>query len=411
MEMMLASPGGKSEEELMRLQAKQQAVAQHAPLAQREKGMGEQMGDMAKDEAMSQGKDMAMEASKPYMQGIKNAFNPMGSAGAGAVAGQAATNAALASTPATMGMAGAELGALASTGAGAGAAGAAGAGAGMAALGTAVPYIGAAMLADKALGLGIMDSLFSEGGKVGPLSPQYHAEGGMSAEDYRYQMPGGDVYNARMERNKVKQAQRESMPIMTMPDGSVNQQYYNMQEAKRQLQKQQDFVYPQIIPDNGKKMGALRMAYTDDPIAQKMYGVGNAPVDTSVMPMGFIGHPTDKQGYTARGYNQGGEVMSEEQAMALMNNQPEPMTEIAQEAMPMISPDPLMAMPTPRPSPEKMYLHNNPYDAAMIYEGYDPILDTVATPTPRPAEYKFGGGPLGMGVLGMYQDMMKKNMR
>ena len=280
--MMLASPGGKSEEELMRLQAKQQAVAQHAPLAQREKGMGEQMGDMAKDEAMSQGKDMAMEASKPYMQGIKNAFNPMGSAGAGAVAGQAATNAALASTPATMGMAGAELGALASTGAGAGAAGAAGAGAGMAALGTAVPYIGAAMLADKALGLGIMDSLFSEGGKVGPLSPQYKAEGG--------------------------------------------------------------------------------------------------------------------------------NTMSQEEAMALMNNQPAPMP--MPQPRPINFPDPEellreMAMPTARPSPEEMYLYNNPNDVSMINEGYDPIQPA---PTDLP-QYRAGGGPLGMGILSMYQDMMKKNMR
>jgi hypothetical protein len=419
MEIGIASPNEK--EKAMQMK---QYEASAGPLAPREKGVGEQMGDMYKQKAMNAAVDesskMAMEGAKPYMQGMTNAINPMGSAGAGAVAGQATTNAALANAGMTGGAEIALAGqAMGGTGAGL-ATGAAGAG-GMATLGAAVPYVGAAMIADQALGLGIMDSLFSEGGKVGPLSPQYKAEGGMSAEDYRYQMPGGDVYNARMERNKVKQAERESMPIMTMPDGSVNQQYYNMQEAKRQLQKQQDFVYPQIIPDNGKKMGALRMAYTDDPIAQKMYGVGNAPVDTSVMPMGFIGHPTDKQGYTARGYNQGGEVMSEEQAMALMNNQPEPMTEIAQEAMPMISSDPLMAMPqarptpqalpTPRPSPEKMYLHNNPYDAAMIYEGYDPILDTVATPTPRPAEYKFGGGPLGMGVLGMYQDMMKKNMR
>jgi len=278
MEMMLASPGGKSEEEMMRLQAKQQAVAQHAPLAQREKGMGEQIGDMAKDEAMSQGKEMAMQSAKPYMQAAKNAINPMGSAGAGAVAGQAATNAALASTPATMGMAGAELGALASTGAGAGAAGAAGAGAGMAALGTAVPYIGAAMLADKALGLGIMDSLFSEGGKVGPLSPQYKAEGG--------------------------------------------------------------------------------------------------------------------------------ETMSQEEAMALMNNQPEPMPEPRMRPINFPDPEELlqeMSMPQPRSRPESI----NPYDAAMNYEGYDPILPA---PTDLP-QYRAGGGPLGMGILSMYQDMMKKNMR
>lgn len=182
MEMMIASPGGKSEEEMARLKARQAAVAQHAPLAQREKGMGEQVGDMYKQKAMNaavnESSKMAMDGAKPYMQKITNAINPMGSAGAGTVAGQATTNAALASTPATMGMAGAELGALASTaapvatGVGTGVATGVGAGAGMAALGTAVPYIGAAMLAGKALGF------FNEGGKVVPLSPEYKMSGG-----------------------------------------------------------------------------------------------------------------------------------------------------------------------------------------------------------------------------------------
>jgi hypothetical protein len=340
---------------------------QGAPLAQQGPGVGEQMADMAKQRAM------------------KGALD----------AGQTGITSALTSSAPVV-ASGVEGGAILGAGAGTGA---------MASVGTAMPYVGAAMLADKALGLGIMDSFFSEGGEVGPLSPQYHAGGGMSAEDYRYQMPGGDVYNARMERNKVKQAERESMPIMKNKDGSINQQYYNMQEGIRQLQKQQDFVYPQVIPDNGKKMGALRMAYTDDPIAQKMYGVGNAPIDTSLMPLGFIGHPTDNQGYTARGYDQGGEVMSEEQARALMNNQPEP------TPMPMMRPDPRelmaeikqeMAMPQPRSRPASI----NPYDAAMNYEGYDPILPA---PTDLP-QYRAGGGPLGMGVLGMYHDMMKKNM-
>jgi hypothetical protein len=270
------------EEEKMRTQAQQlQSVqpAQFGPLAPREKGIGEQMGDKVKNEAMNEGMNLGKEAAQPYMQAAKNAINPMGSAGAGAVAGQAATNAALASTPATMGMAGAELGALASTGAGAGAAGAAGAGT-MAALGTAMPYVGAALLADQALGLGITDKLgkmfFSNGGEVGPLSPQYNAQG----------------------------------------------------------------------------------------------------------------------------------TMSREQAMALMNNQPEPMP------MPMMRPDPRelmteikqeMVMPQPRPRPESI----NPYDAAMNYEGYDPILPA---PTNLP-QYRAGGGPLGMGLLSAYHDMMKKNMR
>ena len=210
------------------------------------------------------------------------------------------------------------------------------AGGGGAALG--VPHVAAALAADELLGLGIRKKVvgFDEGGQVGPLNAQYHAGGTKSydatEEDYRYQMPGSLEYEARMAKNRVKQARRASAPVMKNEDGSIDQRYYNHQEALRQLQKQQDFVYPQMIPDNGKKMGALRMAYTDDPIAAKMYDVGNAPIDTSIMPMGFIGHPTDKNGYTARGYSTGGPIsynaqgtMSEEQARALMNNQPEPM--------------------------------------------------------------------------------------
>jgi len=286
MEIGIASPNEKEKSMQMK-----QYEASAGPLAPREKGVGEQMGDMYKQKAMNAAVDesskMAMEGAKPYMQGMTNAINPMGSAGAGAVAGQATTNAALANAGMTGGaeiaLAGQTLApSLAATGAttgvGTGLATGAGAGAGMAALGTAVPYIGAAMLADKALGLGIMDSLFSKGGKVGPLSPQYKAEGG--------------------------------------------------------------------------------------------------------------------------------ETMSQEEAMALMNNQPAPMP--MPQPRPINFPDPEellqeMSMPQPRSRPESI----NPYDAAMNYEGYDPIQPA---PTDLP-QYRAGGGPLGMGILSMYQDMMKKNMR
>jgi hypothetical protein len=108
------------------------------------------------------------------------------------------------------------------------------------------------------------------------------------------------------------------------------------------------------------------MAYTDDPIAAKMYDVGNAPIDTSIMSMGFIGHPTDKDGYTARGYDQGGEVMTKEQAMALMNNQPEPMP------MPMARPDELydeimMEQVGPLARPQL----KDPYGADRTFSPYD----------------------------------------
>jgi len=292
--------------------------AGNAPLSQ--PGIAEQMGTRIKNKAMDETMKKGMELGKESLASLA------------APSAGAANTAMLASTPATIGMGGAEIALAGQTMAGAGA-GAAGAGA-MAALGP----IGIGLAADELLGFGIRKKVlgFDEGGQVGPLNAQYHAEGTKSydatEEDYRYQMPGSLEYEARMAKNRVKQARRASAPVMKNEDGSIDQRYYNYQEALRQLQKQQDFVYPQMIPDNGKKMGALRMAYTDDPIAAKMYDVGNAPIDTSIMPMGFIGHPTDKNGYTARGYSTGGPIsynaqgtMSEEQARALMNNQPEPM--------------------------------------------------------------------------------------
>jgi len=258
MEIQIASP---NEEEKMRMK---QYQAQIANVPQPEKGIAGQMGDMAKKRAMegtlNTGQEMITSGAKPYMQKMINAINPAGSAGAGAVAGQAATNAALASAPATMGMGGAEIAlagqSLAPSLAATGATGA-GMGAGMAALGTAVPYIGAGLIAGKALGL------FNQGGQVGPLAPQYNAQG----------------------------------------------------------------------------------------------------------------------------------TMSKEQAMALMNNQP---------AINFPDPEELlleMAMPTPRPSATEMYLYNNPNDASMISEGYDPIVPPYSEEIPQ---YKSQGGPLQQNnLLGM----------
>ena len=131
-------------------------------------------------------------------------------------------------------------------------------------------------------------------------------------------------------------------------------------------------------------------------LADKMLGLGIT--DSFFSSGGQVG-PLSPQ-YKAQG------TMTEEQARALMNNQPEP------TPMPMMRPDPRelmaeikqeMAMPQPISRPASI----NPYDAAMNYEGYDPILPA---PTNLP-QYRAGGGPLGMGILNMYQDMMKKNMR
>ena len=111
-----------------------------------EKGMGGQMMDMAKQRAMTG----ALDAGQ---SGITSAFT--GSSAAPVVAS------------------GVEGGTMLG-------AGTAGAGAGMAA---AMPYVGAGILAGKALGL------FNSGGHVGPLSPQYNAEGTTGFEGITGRMP------------------------------------------------------------------------------------------------------------------------------------------------------------------------------------------------------------------------------
>jgi len=205
MELEIASPNEEKKMQMARYQA------QVAPLAPPEKGMGGQMLDMAKNRAMegalNTGQEMVGSGVKPYMQKMINSINPAGSAGAGSVAGQAATNAALASTPATMGMGGAEI-ALAgqslapSLAAGAG-------GAGMATLATAVPYVGAGLLAGKVLGL------FNEGGQVGPLAPQYAYDGtkARASGTGQYYQQGGQVgLNNTDEINRIlDEIEAESM--------------------------------------------------------------------------------------------------------------------------------------------------------------------------------------------------------
>jgi len=255
MEMELASPNEKEKMQMRQYQA------QAAPLAQQEKGMVGQMGDMAKRRAMEGALDAGQEG---IMKGIGSLAGPSAAQTAGL---QALAPAAGGLSP------GASMAVMGNAGmAGTTGAGLAGAG-GMAALGTAIPYVGAGFLAGKALGL------FNQGGQVGPLSAQYNAQG----------------------------------------------------------------------------------------------------------------------------------TMTEEQARALMMNQPEP------QASPMVNPDELyneiiaeQVRPKPRPSANEMYLYNNPNDASMIYEGYDAILPPYTEDLPQ---YKAGGGPLGLGLINMYQDMMKKNLR
>jgi len=148
-----------------------------APSApQLEKGMGGQMMDMAKQRAMTGTLDKGQEG---LMEGL-------GALTAGPTTAQTAGLNAL--VPATGGLspgaAQAVMGntSLAGTTGAQLASGAAGSGA-MAGMATAMPYVGAGILAGKALGL------FNSGGHVGPLSPQYNAEGTTGFEGITGGMP------------------------------------------------------------------------------------------------------------------------------------------------------------------------------------------------------------------------------
>jgi hypothetical protein len=213
--------------------------------------LGQEMGSMVKQRAMN-------TALNKGQEGIMSAFTPAAPISAGA------TNAAaLAANPATMGMGGAEVALAGQALAPSVAGGAAGAGA-MTALGTAMPYVGAGILAGKALGF------FNEGGTVGPLSPQYNAEGGMP-EGYNYQRP-------------------RYSPSQGIDESSLRA----MQDAEAIEEQQIREAYERLF------MGAV-----------------------SLEGGGFsAGGPISAQ-YKA----EGGNTMSREEAMALMNNQPEPMRE------------------------------------------------------------------------------------
>lgn len=163
-----------------------QATAGPLAMPQEGPGMAEQVKTNVMNKAMNKGmgmaEDYAMSKAQPLMEMGMNKGKDLLAQGitkiAPSVVGQGATNAALSSMPITAGMGGAEV-ALAGQSLAAPLAGGAGAGA-MTALGTAMPYVGAAMLAGKALGF------FNNGGMVGPLSEaMYKNRGGDIAEEVK----------------------------------------------------------------------------------------------------------------------------------------------------------------------------------------------------------------------------------
>lgn len=295
-----------------------QYQAQAAPLAQQEKGMGGQMLDMAKQRAM----EGALNAGQTAVTGgIKSALAPtVGSAIEG----------------------GAVLGPTAGAG-------------GMAALGTAVPYVGAGLLAGKALGL------FNEGGQVGPLSTQYAA--------------GGD----KIDRNKKYTEDQQKQNFEEI----IRQQMYNKYNMQQNPTRGIDYL------------GAFQAAATNDPIMSKIYDVGRAPGHTGLFSFNEFMRP-DSRGYLARDsydapnsrgelnpknyYDQGGPVgMTEADARALMNNQPNPdqlYDEIVAESMTEAAIGTPMAMPMMRPP-----LAADPLNADRTHSPYDMIRPDNAPST------------------------------
>lgn len=82
--------------------------------------------------------------------------------------------------------------------------------AGMAGMATAMPYIGAGLLAGKAFGL------FNKGGQVGPLSPQYM--GGLFTKELQKSL--NRLYDEAMAENMTEAAQQATptpMPVMRPP--------------------------------------------------------------------------------------------------------------------------------------------------------------------------------------------------
>jgi hypothetical protein len=155
MEIEIASP---NEKEKMMMK---QYQAQAAPLAQQQKGMAGQMGDMVKQKLMS---DAAGAGTTALTEGLKTAGTS--ALGTGAMTGMA----------------------------------------------TAVPYVGAGLLAGKALGL------FNQGGQVGPLSPQYNAQGTMSKEQAMALMNNQpEPIQTMPPTQPMSMAYQTPMPTQSMP--------------------------------------------------------------------------------------------------------------------------------------------------------------------------------------------------
>lgn len=135
---------------------------------------------------------------------------------------------------------------------------------------------GAAAMNPYTLPIMLGMSMLNEGGQVGPLGTQYAADGD------------------KIDRNKQY---------------TEDQQMNNYKEMIRQQMYNKSIMGQN--PTRGiNKADAARAAFTTDPILSKMYGVGKAPSDSGMYDLSvFQGlFPIDDKGYTARGYDQGGQI-------------------------------------------------------------------------------------------------------
>jgi len=280
--------------------------AGNAPLSQ--PGMAEKLGNKVKNEAMNKGMELGKEQLASMIAPTATAAQTAGLQALAPVAGGLSPGASMA-VMGNAGMAG-TTGATLASGAGAAGAGAAGAGA-MAALGP----IGIGLAADELLGLGIRKKVigFNQGGQVGPLNPQYNYGGGMaglSMAGGRGGGYGGD--GGLIDRNIVT------------PIKNIYNKYFPYEG--------EDLSYNGDLSDpRGKYSNSPAVAAAKARAKEMGIEIDPRAYETPEERYKSQGGPISAQ-YNAQG------TMSEEQARALMNNQPEAMTEVAQEAMPMLQP-------------------------------------------------------------------------
>lgn len=161
-----------------------------------------QFGQMAQERAMNSALDKGgtmvdEKIMQPAGEALTGMFSSTAPTAASTIGSTGMGNAAVLGAEVAAPTVGAGVGAGAGTGA-------------MATMGAAVPYVGAALLADEVLGLGLRESVlgFDKGGRVGPL---YAASG--ASTDYNYIKSRIDKLQSDRETLDLSDADDESIAI------------------------------------------------------------------------------------------------------------------------------------------------------------------------------------------------------